>query len=254
MAKVKEDRKGLRVVASIEARMGSSRLPGKVLADVHGKPALSRLLRRLRRCDSVHGIILATSVDPKDDPVAAWAATEGIPFHRGSEEDVLERVVEAHRKMDSEVVVEVCGDMILLDPDIIDLGIETFLANECEVVTTTCKPSFPIGADVLVCRLRDLEWVERHIQDPLMREHVALFLLQHPERYRVIHLLAPKGLRAPQRRFVLDYPEDLEFIRAVYSRLEPEYGEDFGSRAILSALERDPSLGEINRHLQEDAP
>lgn len=251
MTDAKEDRKRPRVIASIEARMGSSRLPGKVLADVHGKPALSRLLHRLRRCECVDGIILATSVDPKDDPVAAWAAAEGLTCHRGSEEDVLQRVVEAQRKMGSEVVVEVCGDMTLLDPEIIDLGVETFLGNECDVVTTTCKPSFPVGADVLVCRLSDLEWVERNVPDPLMREHVALYLLRHPERYRIIHLLASKGLRAPERRFVLDYPEDLEFIRAVYSRLEPEYGEDFGIREILSLLERDPAVGEINRHIQE---
>jgi spore coat polysaccharide biosynthesis protein SpsF len=251
MTEVNEALKRPRIIASIEARMGSTRLPGKVLADVRGKPALSRLLRRLRRCESLDGMILATSVDPKDDPVAAWAAAEGLPCHRGSEEDVLQRVVEAQRRMDSEVVVEVCGDMTLLDPELIDLGVETFLANACDVVTTTCKPSFPVGADVLVCRLSDLEWVVRNVPDPLMHEHVALYLLRHPERYRVIHLLAPKGLRAPERRFVLDYPEDLAFIRAVYDRLAPEYGEDFGIREILSLLERDPALGEINRHLQE---
>lgn len=240
-----------RVIASIEARMGSSRLPGKVLADIQGKPALSRLLERLNRCESLDGIILATSVHPNDNAIVAWAVSQGIHFHRGSEEDVLQRVVEAHRKMRSDVVVEICGDMTLLDPELIDLGVETFLANECDVVTTTCKPTYPVGADVLVCKLSDLEWVEGHVRDPLMHEHVALYLLRHPERYRVIHLVAPKELRSPELRLVLDYPEDLEFIRTVYRHLEPLHGEAFGIREILHLIEKNPSLGKISSHLQE---
>lgn len=242
-----------KVVASIEARMGSSRLPGKVLADICGKPALTRLLERLRCCRSLDGIILATSVDSKDDPVAAWAVAEKLQFHRGSEEDVLQRVVEAHCRMGTEVVVEICGDMTLLDPEIVDWGVEMFLANDCDVATTTCRPSFPVGVDVLVCRLSDLQWVDSHVQEPLMHEHVALYLLQRPQRYRLLHLLAPNRFHAPQHRFILDYPEDLEFIRAVYSRLEPAYGSAFGMEETFALLEREPELLKMNAHISEGA-
>jgi spore coat polysaccharide biosynthesis protein SpsF len=240
-----------RVIASIEARMGSSRLPGKVLADVNGKPALTRLLNRLRRCELLDGIILATSTDPKDNAVVSWAKSEGINYHRGSEDDVLLRVVQSQQKMNSEVVVEVCGDMTLLDYELVDQGIRTFEENDCDVVTTTCKPSYPVGADVVVFRLKDLIWVQENILDPQVREHVSLYFFQHPERYRIINLIAPKRFHAPDKRFVLDYPEDLEFIRAVYRCLEPEYGDNFGVPEILQLLKEKPELTEINSQIVE---
>lgn len=231
--------------------MGSSRLPGKVLADIAGKPALTRLLNRLRQCELLDGVVLATSTDPRDDLLASWAMAEGVDCHRGSEEDVLGRVVEAHQKMRSDLVVEVCGDMILLDPEVIDWGIQTFLANECDIITTSCKASFPIGVDALVFRLKDLLWVAGNISAPEMREHASLYFFSHPERYRIIHLMAPRRMRAPKKRFVLDYPEDLTFMREVYARLEPQYGDTFGVEEVLRLLDEDQTVGSINQHITE---
>lgn len=240
-----------RVFASIEARMGSSRFPGKVLADICGQPALTRLVKRLRRCKMLDGIILATSVSSTDDTLEKWANSERLPFHRGSEEDVLHRVVEAQRKMRSEVVVEITGDCILLDPEIIDLGVKMFLENDCDVVSNGRKPSFPMGVDVQVYRLCDLEEVERTIFDPAVREHVSLYFYEHPERYRIIHLFALHRWYAPNYRFQLDYPEDHQFITEVYRRLEPVYGDAFGLEEIMALLKREPELVEINRHCIE---
>lgn len=237
-----------RIIASIEARMGSSRFPGKVLAEVHGRPALTRLLHRLRRSRMLDGIVLATTEAPADDALDAWARAEGVGVYRGSEQDVLKRVVEAHRMMRSDIVVEVTGDCILLDPEIIDWGIMTLLENDCDVVTNVRKPSFPPGMDVQVFRLRDLEEVERTDLDPAVREHVSLHFYEHPERYRIIHLFAPERWRGPDLRFMLDYPEDLRFLNEVYSRLEPYHGDEFGIEEIMALLRRDPDLMEINRH------
>lgn len=234
--------------------MGSSRLPGKVLADVLGKPALSRLLARLRGCKLLDGIVLATSTSPQDDALARWAESEGVVCHRGSEEDVLARVVESHRRMGSDVVVEITGDCVLLDPDLVDWGIETFRQNECDVVCNVRIPSFAMGLDVQVFRLRDLEEVERAIADPAVREHVSLYFYEHPERYRIFHLLAPSRWRFPEHRYQLDYPEDLRFIREVYSRLEPRYGDAFGVEEISDLLRREPTLAEINRDCEERSP
>lgn len=243
-----------RIIASIESRMGSSRFPGKALVDVCGKPATERLVNRLRRAKLLDGIILATSVAPQDDVLERLALNFGLPVHRGSEDDVLRRVVEAQRKMKSEVIVEVTGDCILLDPEIIDLGIRTFLENHCDVVTNGRKPSYPMGADVQVFRLRDLEEVERTITDPAVREHVSLYFHEHPERYRAIHLFAPARWEAPDYRFQLDYPEDYRFITEVYRRLEPQYGDAFGVEEIMALLRREPQLPEINRHCVEKSP
>jgi spore coat polysaccharide biosynthesis protein SpsF (cytidylyltransferase family) len=115
--------------------MGSSRLPGKVLMPVAGRPALDRLVERLRAVPQLDDIVLATTTAPADDALADWAAAYGLACHRGSEDDVLQRVVEAQRSVDGEIVVEVTGDCTLICPDVIALGIETFLANDCDVVS-----------------------------------------------------------------------------------------------------------------------
>ena len=240
-----------RVIASIEARMSSARFPGKVLADIYGQPVLTRLVRRLRRCQNLDDIILATSINPADDALENWAASEGVACYRGSEDDVLSRVVEAQRCMQSEVVVEITGDCTLLDPEIIDLGIVTFLENECDVVTNVRKLSFPMGMDVQVYRLQDLVEVQATISDPAVREHVSLYFYEHPERYRIIHLFAPARWYAPTYRFQFDYPEDHHFITEIYRRLGPYYGDTFGLEEIMTLLRKAPDLVEINLHCVE---
>ncbi len=243
-----------RIIASIEARMGSSRFPGKVLAPVCGEPALTRLLRRLQRCQTLDGIILATSAMPADDQLERWAASEGVVCHRGSEEDVLLRVVEAHRRLQSDIVVEITGDCVMIDPELIDMAVVTFQENDCDVVTNVRKVSFPNGMDVQVFRLRELEEVAATVEDPAVREHVSLYFYEHPERYRVIYLFAPARWRAPECRLVLDYPEDLRFINELYRRLEPDYGDAFGLEEIMTVLRREPDLLKINRYCVEKSP
>ena len=149
-----------RVVASIEARMNSSRFPGKMLSDLSGRPALIRLVDRLRRATTLDAIVVATTAEPADDPLARAVEAAGIACFRGSESDVLNRVVEAHRTMATEIVVEVTGDCPLTDPKVIDHGVNTFLAHDVDVVSNVAKPSFPIGIDVQVFGLPALAKVE----------------------------------------------------------------------------------------------
>lgn len=231
--------------------MGSSRLPGKVMADINGIPALARVFRRLERCEMVDDVVLATTDAPADVALAAWAEKSGVAVFCGSEEDVLNRVVNAQRAMCSQIVVEVTGDCILLDPGVIDMGIRTYLANACDIVTNVREPSYPQGADVQVFPLALLEEVERTIDDPPVREHVSLHFYEHPERYRVLHLIAPPRWHRPELRLQLDYPEDLDFIREVYARLEPIYGDGFGIEEILTLLREQPALAQINAHCEE---
>jgi spore coat polysaccharide biosynthesis protein SpsF len=240
-----------RIIASIEARVSSSRLPGKVLADVVGRPALLRLLDRLQRADTLDGIVVATTTNPADDQLATLVEREGISCFRGSEEDVLRRVVEAHRMMRTDLVVEVTGDCPLIDPEVIDLGVTTFLTNSADVVANVVKPSFPMGVDVQVFPLAALVEVEANVADPAVREHVSLYFYEHPERYRILHLQAPKRYHAPQQRLQLDYPEDLRLIREIYCRLESRFGGRFGTPEILELLATDPALAEINRACME---
>jgi len=244
-------RSRMKVVASIEARMGSSRLPGKVLADICGRPALGRLVDRLRKCRMIDDIVLATSTSPIDDVLEDWARSESLAVYRGSEDDVLGRVVGAHRLMGSDVIVEITGDCPLLDPHIIDLGVETFFANDCDIVTNARLPSYPQGADVQVFEFNALENVSAHISDPAVREHVSLYFYETPTKYRIIHLIADHSQHRPELRLQLDYPEDLAFIREVYTHLLPKHGDIFGVRDILQLLDSVPNLNSINAHCQE---
>jgi spore coat polysaccharide biosynthesis protein SpsF len=235
-----------RIIASIEARMSSSRLPGKVLAPIYGEPAIQRLLVRLRRCKRLDGIILATTTSQADDALQQWAERNSLAYYRGSEQDVLGRVVAAQRQMDGEIVVEVTGDCILLDPELVDMAIDTFLANECDLLTNVRTRSYPMGEIVQVFTLQALEEVEATIDDPEVREHVSLYFYQHPERYRIINLVAPARWTAPDYRFHLDYPQDLQFLEAIHSRLVPTYGDGFGIEEVMNILRAEPHLAEIN--------
>lgn len=242
-----------RIVASVEARMGSSRLPGKVLMDINGRPSLSRLLARLRACRLLDDIVIATSIDPRDDAIAAWAKSEGAAVFRGSEDDVLQRVIEAQQFMKSDIVVEVTGDCPLLSAHVIDLGIETFFANDVDVVTNARVPSYPMGADVQVFRTKDLAWVADNITDAAVREHVSLYFYENPAKYRVINMVAPLRWQGPRVRLQLDYEEDLRFIREIYTKLEPRFGATFDLDEIMDLLRREPELVNINIDCEEKA-
>jgi len=240
------------VVASIEARMGSSRLPGKVLMDINGKPALARLVYRLRAAKTLDDIVIATTVLPADDPLVDWCSEYGVHCWRGSEEDVLDRVVQAHRMLESDVVVEITGDCPLTDPQIIDLGVETFLAHDADVVSNCGNLlTWPMGQYVQVFPLDLLAEVNETINDAAVHEHVSLYFYEHPERYKIINLLAPERWREPEWRMQLDYAEDLRLQSEVYRRLEPQHGPNFGIEEVVSLLRHDPELVKINLHCHE---
>ncbi len=243
-----------RVVASIEARMGSSRLPGKVLMDINGQPALWRLVDRLRQCRFLDDVVVATSISHMDDVLADWCSARGVSCFRGSEDDVLHRVVEAQKFMKSEIVVEITGDCPLTDPAIVDLGVETFLAHDADVVTNCGqKLSWPMGQYVQVFPLALLDEVDGMIDDAAVHEHVSLYFYEHPVRYRVIELLAPNRWREPSWRMQLDYPEDLAFQNAVYAALEPKHGPYFGVEEIVAFLRAHPTINSMNIHCEERA-
>lgn len=235
-----------KVVASIEARMGSSRLPGKVLMDVNGKTALDRLVERLKACETIDEIVLATSVASQDDQLEEWAKTAGLKCYRGSEDDVLDRVLKAHEMIGSEVVMEATGDCTLLDPQVVDMGVETYFANSCDIVTNTRKTSYPLGIDVQVFPLSLLKQVSDETQDREDREHVTKYIYDNEDRFRIIHLIAPKRLQRPIWRFMLDYPEDLKFLNEVYRNLEPLYGSVFGIERTIPFLDLHQDIVEIN--------
>jgi spore coat polysaccharide biosynthesis protein SpsF len=213
---------------------------------VNGIPAIERLTRRLQASSLLDGIVLATTTNPLDDALVSWAKSFGLPVFRGSEDDVLLRVVEAQRFMGSDIVVEITGDATLTDPAVVDIALRTFMQNECDVVSTSARRSYPLGIDAQVFRLKDLEWVADNIPDLAVREHVSLYFYENPSKYRVINLAAPENAHRPHYRLVLDYPQDLEALSAVCRQLEPHIGVGFSVSDIVRVLDKNPEIVALN--------
>jgi spore coat polysaccharide biosynthesis protein SpsF len=221
-----------RVIATIEARMGSSRLPGKVLMKAVDRPLLSLMVERVRRARYVDEVVVATTTADRDAAIVDMCRAEGIVCFRGSEEDVLGRVVAAGREHGAEVSVLLTGDCPLHDPFVIDQHVTTFLAGRPHVdYVTNCEArSYAHGLDCQVLAWKTLaetaeltEWTQPNAAGKRpFREHVGWYVRRHPERYRRFDVIAPPGLSNPYFRITLDYQEDYERIRDIYQALYPQ--------------------------------
>lgn len=212
-----------RVIASIEARMGSSRLPGKVLMEAVGKPLLLHMVERVRLSRYVDDVVIATTTNDKDDAIEAMCREHGISVFRGSEDHVLERVVQAGERFQAETCVLLTGDCPLIDPWVIDQHVAAFLAAHPHVdyVTNTEVRSYPHGLDLHVMRWETLaETLPLATIEPF-REHVGWYVRRHAERYRRQDIVAPPGFSNPFFRITLDYPEDYARIKAIFEALYP---------------------------------
>lgn len=241
-----------KVVALIQARMGSSRLPGKVLKPVMGRPMLWYLVQRLKQCQYIDEIAVATSSDVKDLPLLDFAAENGLGCYAGSENDLVDRLYQAGMKFDADAIVRVTGDCPLVDPVLADRVIKKYLDAEGALdCATNCQPrTYPDGLDVALYAMRALGQVWREVQDPFNREWFSCNFYEHPEKYTVGAVYQAQDLS--KLRWTLDYPEDLEFIREVLERLHCD-SKTFLMQDVLDLLREHPELAEINRaYVEED--
>lgn len=202
----------MKIVATIEARMTSSRLPGKVLKPALGKPIIAHLINRLRRVPSLNDIVLATTVNKTDDPLEKLAGDLGIKCFRGSEDDVMSRVIGAAESAHADIVVEITGDCIFEDPEIIERGIQTFLKVPCDYLSNVLNETFPGGMDIQIFRLETLKKSYAMTTDPLDREHVTRHIRQHPEIFKHADLIASVEDHWPELQLMLDEPRDYELF------------------------------------------
>jgi glutamate-1-semialdehyde aminotransferase/spore coat polysaccharide biosynthesis protein SpsF (cytidylyltransferase family) len=231
------------IAAIVQARMGSSRLPGKTLADVAGRPMLARLVERARRIEGVEAVVIATTDQPADDAIVAFAATAGLPVHRGSEADVLDRVHEAAARFAVSVIVRVTPDCPLLDPAVAGRVLARFRAGGLDYASNTQPPTFPDGQDTEVFSFAALDTAWRQARLASEREHVTPFIWKQPHRFRLANVVHTEDLS--RLRWTVDEPADLAFVRAVYARLGAD--RPFGMAEILALLAREPALLELNR-------
>jgi spore coat polysaccharide biosynthesis protein SpsF len=229
----------------VQARMGSTRLPGKVLADLAGAPAISRMLERLKRVSHNPVLVLATSSLPIDDPLAEVVKqTPGVGLWRGSESDVLKRYADAARHFDLDPIVRVTGDCPLLEAAVIERTLEAFGNGDFDYADNLVPRTYPHGYDVQVVSRRALEITDCEAVDAAAREHVLPFVSQQPERFAATHVVFD-GKPCPEIRITMDYPEDLAVIRGIYEALYSG-NPAFGLRDILELREKQPHLFEIN--------
>jgi len=237
------------IVAIVQARMGSSRLPGKVLRDIAGEPMLVRVVERARKAELLDQVIVATSVAAEDDAVADLGKEWGFPVSRGSAQDVLDRYVQAARQFKAEIVVRITGDCPLIDPGVIDQTIKAFLSARPHVqyASNRIQRTYPIGLDVEVFWRDLLEQAALEAKEKYQREHVTPYFYEPEGRFQVIAVHASEDYG--ELRWTVDTAEDLAFVREIYSRMDP--GEAFDWHAVLAILKENPALAELNAHVRQ---
>lgn len=233
----------MNVLAILQARVSSTRLPGKVLAPILNRPMLALQIERLRRAARLDQLMVATSCDPSDDPLAALCTELSVPFYRGSLDNVLERFYQAALPTQPKHIVRLTGDCPLADPTVIDACIDYHLDGDFDYTSNTQQPTFPDGLDVEVFRFDCLAEAREEASLPSQREHVTPFLYQNPKRYRIGHLIQDPDLSA--LRWTVDEPVDFELVKRVYETLYP-INPAFTTNDILHFLATHPEVAQLN--------
>ncbi len=235
-----------KVVATVEARMGSSRLPGKVLMTASGDPMLMHLVRRLRAVSLIDEVVIATSDNDIDDAIFQFAESASICCYRGSEQDVLGRVIEAADSVNADIVVAITGDCPVIDPELVEQAIAVFLCHDVHFVTNAQIPLYPDGMDTQVVMLSLLKETAQLTNDPLDREHVTRFICQNLELYSRVHVMAPLSLRRPDLALTLDEYGDYELLKSLIEELSP-LNPLFSLADIMTCIDDHPDWLELNR-------
>ena len=245
--------------------MSSSRLPGKILADIAGQPMLQRVFIRTSRAVTVTETIFATTTDPSDDPVAEYCEFSGIPFTQGSLYDVLDRYYQAAKQAKADYVVRITADCPLIDPALIDNVVNTLLEGEYDFGCNRLPPpwhrTYPIGLDVEACTFEVLEKAWKEAKEPQHREHAMPYFYEGVELSAINRQLSegisPRGFRIAllnhttdfgDYRWTVDTPEDLEFMRQVYNRFNGH--DDFTWKEVLDLVHNESQLMQINAGVQ----
>lgn len=231
------------ILAIIQARMGSSRFPGKVMAPVLGRPMLERQIERIRRCEKIDQIVVATSNSPKDNVLEALCKRIGIDCFRGNLENVLDRFYQAAKSLKPQQVIRLTGDCPLIDPVFIDELVEFYLEGRFDYASNCLKPTLPDGLDAEIFSYAVLEEVWKEAELPSHLEHVTPYIHAYHERYKIGNYQYKSDFS--NLRWTVDEQEDIEFVRKVYGKLYP-LNPNFRFADIIELLEKEPELSRIN--------
>jgi spore coat polysaccharide biosynthesis protein SpsF len=238
----------LRTVAIVQARMGSTRLPGKVLLDVGGESMLARVVRRVRRAASLDDLVVATTAAPADAAVVDECRRLGVASFLGDEHDVLDRFYRAAQAHSAGAVVRITADCPLIDPGLIDRVVDDFRVWAPDYASNVLERTYPRGLDAEVISFPALERAWHEASEPYQRAHVTPYFYVHPDLFRLLSVTAsPADYSA--HRWTVDTADDLSFVREVVRRL----AEPFSWTDVLDLLAREPALADINRAVRQKA-
>jgi spore coat polysaccharide biosynthesis protein SpsF len=239
----------MRVIAIVQARMGSTRLPGKVLKQLGGRSVLSWVIERVSQFSRIDSLLIATTVEPADDAVAKEAERCSAEVFRGNENDVLDRYYRGACHAGADVIVRITSDCPLIDPEVSDYTIQKFLDERPDYASNALERTYPRGLDTEVLTFSALERAWREASEPYQRAHVTPYLYQNPDKFRLLSVKGEEDFSG--YRWTLDTPEDADFLQEVYTRLGGSV--DFSWRDVLGLLQREPALAEKNEHIRQKA-
>jgi spore coat polysaccharide biosynthesis protein SpsF len=239
-----------RVVAIVQARMGSERLPGKVLMDVAGKPLLAHCIERISRAKRVDEVVLATTDMAGDVPLLNFAKSAGLRVYAGSENDVLQRYREAAEFAQADIIVRITGDCPLIDPELSDSVIEAYLDSEVDLASNVINRTYPRGVDTEVFSMALLRYLNRFVTKQPEREHVTLHVYKNRDQFWIASVETDGPLKRPEIRTCVDTGNDLQFVREVFEALG-KGGNSFSTFDVMELLDRRPELGELNAGVKQ---
>lgn len=240
----------LRVAVIVQARMGSSRLPGKSLIEVRGTPLLFYLVERLKRCRNVHEIVIATTTESQDQVLVDYATSLGVKVVCGDGENVLSRYGLAANSIDCDLIIRVTGDCPLMDPQVIDNMVDAFLLKKdrLDYLSNTLKRTFPRGLDVEIFTKAALEIALKEAKTMAEKEHVTPYFYQHPEKFRLENYLYEND--ESRHRWTVDTKEDFELIKRMLDALYP-IKPDFNLKDMLDLIKKHPDWEALNQHVEQ---
>ena len=237
-------------LAIVQARMSSSRYPGKVLAPLAGQPMILRQLERIQRAETLDGIVVATSIDASDDQLAQLVKANGFDVVRGDLDDVLARFIKAIDQYQPETVVRLTADCPLISPKVIDQVVTRFQQGDCDYASNTMTPTYPDGLDVEVVKASVLQEVAKTSIDKAEREHVTLGVYRNPDKYRIANFAGEVDLS--HLRWTVDTPEDYTFVKAIYDELYPK-NPNFDIDDVTAYLHEHPECTRTTKDSRRNA-
>ena len=236
------------VIAIVQARMGSTRLPGKVLKRINNKFVLDYVIERLKFSNKINDVILATTTNKKDDVLERYSIKREVRYFRGSEEDVLSRYYHAAKKYGGEIIVRITSDCPLIDPEIVDNVINKHIDNKADYTSNVIKRTYPRGLDTEVFNFDVLSEAYKNANEKYQQEHVTSYMIEHPEKFKLQNIEAKGKLKRPDIRITVDTEEDFELIERIISHFN---NLNFKTEDIIDFLDRNPELLEINKNIKQ---